>query len=112
MIVQYIQKAMEKAHYEIIDDEEPYYGEIPECQGVWATGKTLEECRQNLEEVLEGWIVVRLQRGLNLPSIEGVAIRPLVGAGKIVSMSCLEASAEIAVYTHHCADGDDGCLLS
>jgi len=77
MIVQYIQKAMEKAHYEIIDDEEPYYGEIPECQGVWATGKTLEECRQNLEEVLEGWIVVRLQRGLNLPSIEGVAIRPL-----------------------------------
>ncbi|HEY68228.1 MAG: type II toxin-antitoxin system HicB family antitoxin [Chloroflexi bacterium] len=77
MIVQYIQKAMEKAHYEIIDDEDPYYGEIPECQGVWATGKTLEECRRNLEEVLEGWIIVRLQRGLVLPPIEGVTIRPL-----------------------------------
>jgi len=77
MIIQYIQKAMEKANYEIIDDEEPYYGEIPECQGVWATGKTLEECRRNLEEVLEGWIVVRLQRGLVLPSIEEMTIRPL-----------------------------------
>jgi predicted RNase H-like HicB family nuclease len=77
MIVQYIQKAMEKAHYEIIDDDEPYYGEIPVCPGVWATGKTLEECRRNLEEVLEGWIIVRLQRGLDLPPIEGVAIRLL-----------------------------------
>jgi len=77
MIVQYIQKAMEKAHYEIIDDDEPYYGEIPDCPGVWATGKTLEECRRNLEEVLEGWIIVRLQRGMDLPPIEGVAIRLL-----------------------------------
>ena len=68
---------MEKAHYEIIDDEEPYYGEIHECEGVWATGKTLEECRRNLKEVLEGWIIVRLQRGLVLPPIEGVIIRPL-----------------------------------
>lgn len=77
MIVQYIEKAMEKAHYEIIEDKEPYYGEISMCKGVWATGATLEECRQNLEEVLEGWIVVRLQRGLELPQIEGVTIQPL-----------------------------------
>jgi predicted RNase H-like HicB family nuclease len=77
VIVQYIQTAMEKAHYEIIDDEEPYYGEISVCKGVWATGKTLEECRRNLGEVLEGWIVVRLQRGLELPPVEEVTIRPL-----------------------------------
>ncbi|MGQ9626249.1 MAG: type II toxin-antitoxin system HicB family antitoxin [Anaerolineae bacterium] len=31
---------------------------MPSCQGVWATGKTLEECRRNLQEVLEGWIVI------------------------------------------------------
>jgi predicted RNase H-like HicB family nuclease len=60
MILQYVQAAMEKAGYEIINDAEPYYGEIPECQGVWATGKTLEECRRNLEEVLEGWLIIRL----------------------------------------------------
>jgi predicted RNase H-like HicB family nuclease len=77
MILQYIRAAMEKARYEIIDDEEPYYGEIPDCKGVWATGKTLEECRRNLAEVLDGWIVVRLQRGLPLPPIEGFIIEPL-----------------------------------
>ena len=49
MLIQYIQAALERAKYEIIDDEEPYYGEVPELEGVWATGKTLEECRRNLE---------------------------------------------------------------
>ena len=42
-ITEYIEAAMSKARYEIIEDEEPYYGEVPELEGVWATGKTLEE---------------------------------------------------------------------
>jgi Uncharacterised protein family (UPF0150). len=42
MLTEYIQEALRRARYEIIDDEEPYYGEVPELQGVWATGKTLE----------------------------------------------------------------------
>jgi predicted RNase H-like HicB family nuclease len=67
MLTEYIQEALKRARYEIIDDEEPYYGEVPELQGVWATGKTLEECRENLMEAIEGWIIVRLQRGLPLP---------------------------------------------
>jgi hypothetical protein len=44
MFAEYIQAAMDQATYEIIDDPEPFYGEVPELQGVWATGKTLEEC--------------------------------------------------------------------
>ena len=47
---------MKRARYELIDDPEPYYGEIPACKGVWATGTTLEECRQNLLSTLEGWL--------------------------------------------------------
>jgi predicted RNase H-like HicB family nuclease len=69
MLIQYIQAALERAKYEIIDDEEPYYGEVPELEGVWATGKTLEECRRNLEEVIDEWIVIRLRNGLLLPRI-------------------------------------------
>lgn len=53
MICEYIEAALRKAKYEIIKDEEPYYGEVPELAGVWATGKTLEECRQKLIEVIE-----------------------------------------------------------
>jgi len=64
MIVQYIEAALSHARYEIIDDEEPYYGEVPDLAGVWATGKTLEECRKNLAEVIDGWIVVREWKSL------------------------------------------------
>ncbi|RKY63132.1 MAG: type II toxin-antitoxin system HicB family antitoxin [Candidatus Latescibacterota bacterium] len=53
MLLKYIEEALRKARYEIIEDEEPYYGEIPELQRVWATGGTLQECRENLREVLE-----------------------------------------------------------
>ncbi len=68
---------METARYEILDDEQPFYGEIPPCQGVWATGATLEECRRNLEEALQGWIVLRLKRGLEIPPIGRVRIEDL-----------------------------------
>jgi predicted RNase H-like HicB family nuclease len=69
MICQYIESAMERAHYEIIDDDEPYYGEVPELQGVWATGKSLEDCRRHLTEVIEGWILIRLSRGMTIPPL-------------------------------------------
>lgn len=69
MLIQYIQAALEHAKYEIIDDEEPYFGEVSELQGVWASGKTLEECRKNLEEVIDEWIIIRLIKGMTIPSI-------------------------------------------
>ncbi len=72
MILKYIQEALGRAKYKIIDDEEPYYGEVSELKGVWAQGKTLEECRQNLVEVLDGWILVRLKKGFDIPRL-GIA---------------------------------------
>ncbi|AKB61195.1 type II toxin-antitoxin system HicB family antitoxin [Methanosarcina mazei] len=69
MLIQYIHAALERAKYEIIDDEEPYYGEVPELEGVWTTGKTLEECRRNLEEVIDEWIVIKLKNELYLPEL-------------------------------------------
>lgn len=77
MIIDYIEAALARAKYEIIEDEEPYYGEVPELQGVWATGKTLEECRTNLANVIDGWIVVRLRKGLPIPELGGHTIEEL-----------------------------------
>jgi predicted RNase H-like HicB family nuclease len=80
MIIEYINTALAQAHYELIEDEEPYYGEVPDLPGVYATGKTLEECRKNLMEVIDGWLIVRLRRGMTIPSIHGIRIeeiRPL-----------------------------------
>ena len=68
---------MGKARYEIIDDYDPFYGEIPDLKGVWSSGKTLEECRQNLKEVVEGWILLSIKQSLPIPSLDGVEIKEL-----------------------------------
>lgn len=69
MLTEYIEEALRRANYEIIDDEEPYYGEIKELKGVWATGKTLEECRANLKDVVEGWILLSVKKQLPVPQL-------------------------------------------
>lgn len=69
MLTEYIEAALERARYELIQDEEPYYGEIPDLEGVWATGRTLEECRRNLKETLEAWLIFRLRRSMTIPSV-------------------------------------------
>jgi predicted RNase H-like HicB family nuclease len=70
MITEYVQEALKRAKFELINDEEPYYGEVTELRGVWATGKTLEECRHNLVEVIDGWLVIRRQKGLGVPYLK------------------------------------------
>jgi len=74
MFAEYILAAMERATYEIIDDPEPFYGEVPELQGVWAAGKTLEECRKELQGVIEGRIALKLRLGHPTPAIGGHVI--------------------------------------
>lgn len=74
MFAEYIQAALELAEYEIIDDPEPYYAHVPGLLGVWATGKTFEECRKELISVIEGWIVLGLRLGHAIPTINGHTI--------------------------------------
>ncbi len=74
MILRYIQVALDRAHYEMIEDEEPYYGEVPELEGVWATGQTLEGCRRNLAEAIEDWLLLSIAKGLPIPAIGDVSI--------------------------------------
>ena len=71
MFAEYIQAALERAEYEMIDDPEPYYAHVPGLPGVWATGKTFEDCRKQLISVIEGWIVLGLRMGHPIPSIDG-----------------------------------------
>ena len=71
MLLDYLNAALERARYEILAGEkEKFYAEIPLCRGVWANGKTLEECRRNLMSTLEGWLIIRLQRRLSIPVIQ------------------------------------------
>ena len=69
MIIEFLSQQLKRARYEVIDKGTRYYGEVVGLRGVWATGKTLEECRENLLGVLEGWLVVRLKRNLSIPKL-------------------------------------------
>jgi len=53
MLTKHIRSAMALAKYEILSDG-TFYGEIPGFQGVYATEETLEACREQLQEILEG----------------------------------------------------------
>jgi len=70
MLQEFACRFLEKAKYEIIENGKVYYGEIPQLRRVWATGKNLEECRNNLLDTLEGWIILRLQKNLPVPSLQ------------------------------------------
>jgi len=73
MLTAYILAAMKRARYEILDDRS-YYGEIPGFRGVYANAETLEACRDQLQDVLEGWIVLGLRLGHELPSVSGLRL--------------------------------------
>ncbi len=75
MVVKYLTNAMHKAHYEFLKNDKQFYGEVPMCKGVYATGKTLEECRDHLAEVLEEWILFRVSRNLKIPAVNGITLK-------------------------------------
>ena len=74
MLTKYLEAAMRHAHYEILADDGTYYGEIPECQGVYANAPTLEECRSELVEVLEDWLLLSIYKHLPLSQIDGIEL--------------------------------------
>ncbi|MFH1706370.1 MAG: type II toxin-antitoxin system HicB family antitoxin [Planctomycetota bacterium] len=75
MLTQYIEAAMRQAHYEILKDDGSYYGEIRKCPGVYANSRTLEECRGELAQVLEDWLLVRIRKNLATPKIDGLDLK-------------------------------------
>jgi predicted RNase H-like HicB family nuclease len=71
VVSEYVSAALGKAHYEILSDDGSYYGEIHGFDGVYANAKTLEACRNELREVLEEWILIRVSRSQALPVVDG-----------------------------------------
>ena len=74
MIRQYVEAALRSARYDKLGDG-TFYGEVPRLRGVLATGETLEECRSQLAEVVEEWVLVRVARGLAVPPLGKVFVR-------------------------------------
>ncbi len=71
MLTSYLRAAMRQARYEIVEDDSSFYGEIPSIPGVWANAGTLEACREELESVLEGWLLLSIADHSPIPEIDG-----------------------------------------
>jgi predicted RNase H-like HicB family nuclease len=74
MITEYIKSAMRKATYEKLEEDNSFYGEIPEFKGVYANEATLEECRNELESVLEDWVLFSISKHIALPIVDGLQL--------------------------------------
>ena len=73
MIREYIDRSLHRAGYDKLEDG-TFVGEVPGLQGVLAHADTLEDCREQLAEVIEEWILVRVSRGLPIPAVDGVTV--------------------------------------
>ncbi len=74
MLLEYIQKALEKAQYKNLDDG-TWFAEIPDFEGVWANASNVEQCRHELQEVLEEWLILKIRDHDPIPKIGRVEIK-------------------------------------
>ena len=68
MLSDYIAKKLRDAEYKLLKDG-TYFGEIPGLKGVWANARKLEDCREELKEVLEEWLLLKVQNRESVPGL-------------------------------------------
>lgn len=73
MFSEYVHAALKLAEYDTLEDGS-YVATVEGLQGVIAIGDSIEDCRIDLINVIEGWIALRLRLGDRIPSIQGVSI--------------------------------------
>ena len=76
LLAEYIEVAMRDFVYEIIEDDGSYFGTVPGFQGAWANADTVAECRQELAEVLEDWIILGIEHGHPIPDLPSIDLMP------------------------------------
>jgi predicted RNase H-like HicB family nuclease len=81
MLTKYIDAAMKRAEYEKIEDG-TYWGRIPGFQGVWGNAESLDGCRKDLQDSLEGWLALKLWlNDDDLPVLGRLSLVPRKGKG-------------------------------
>lgn len=74
MIREYVEEALRRARYDKLEDG-TYCAEVPRLRGVLAIGETLEECRDQLAEVVEEWVLVRVAKRLSVPPLGRIEVK-------------------------------------
>lgn len=69
-------KAASQAIFEPTDDLPGFHAYVEGARGAWGIGKTRQESRQDLEEVLIDWATLKLSKGHSIPPFGGVDLTP------------------------------------
>ena len=76
LLAEYIEIAMRDSVFEVLEDDGSYFGTVPGFQGAWANADTVEECRRELAEVLEDWILLGIKLGHEIPVLPSIDLMP------------------------------------
>jgi predicted RNase H-like HicB family nuclease len=68
MLTKFLEKKLKQASYKLLKDG-TYFGEIQGLKGVWANTKTLEACREELRDVLEEWVLLKVRDQEKVPGL-------------------------------------------
>ena len=71
LLAEYIEISMRDAVFKVLCDG-TYFAEIPGFEGAWANADTLEDCRQEMREVLEDWILLGIRLGHPIPVVGSI----------------------------------------
>jgi len=73
VITRFLDRALRRAQYRQVDGG-IFCATVRGLRGVIATGPSLQACRDQLTEVVEEWVLVRVTRGLRVPTLDGVTV--------------------------------------
>jgi predicted RNase H-like HicB family nuclease len=62
VLTEYIKAALKRTEYKKLEDG-TWFAEIIGFQGVWANAESVEACRNELREVLEEWLMLKIRAG-------------------------------------------------
>ena len=68
MLIEFIEQQLEKSRYKLLKNG-TYFGEAPGLPVVWANAKNLEKCRKELREVIEDWLLLKIQEKEKIPGL-------------------------------------------
>ena len=71
LLAEYIELAMQDAAFKDLCDG-TVFAEIPGFEGAWANADTLEDCHQEMKEVLEDWILLGIKLGHPIPVVGSI----------------------------------------
>jgi hypothetical protein len=60
-----------------------FYGWVEELPGVWSNGASLNECQQELQAVIEDWLLLGLKLGHRITPLGAIDLNEPVKAGRL-----------------------------